>query len=232
MRDAAPSTFDPAPAAVLFDLDDTLCSYRRSVSEVLAASFDDVGVDAFFEAADYFGRYDDYLDETDGIDGLRATCFADLAAERGRSPDLGRAVAEAYARERDQTNVDLLPGAAEAVEHLGRDHRLGLVTNGAPDMQRTKLDAVDLADAFETVVFAGHDAPRKPDPTPFDRALSDLGVDHDHAVHVGNSPTSDVAGARAAGVRSVWLREEGRSPDRRPDWVVDSLAELVDPPWR
>lgn len=35
------------PDAVLFDLDDTLCRYRRSGSELLAAAFERTGRDPF-----------------------------------------------------------------------------------------------------------------------------------------------------------------------------------------
>jgi putative hydrolase of the HAD superfamily len=222
---------DPVDA-VLFDLDDTLCTYCRSGDEVLDAAFADAGVDPFFEAADYYDRFEEYVDDCDTIAELRERCFADIAADRGLDPDHGLAVARAYERERDQTNVEHRRGASEAVEALATDHRLGLVTNGAPGMQRTKLDALGLADHFETVVFAGHEVPRKPDPQPFERALADLGVGPERAVHVGDSPESDVAGAHAAGLRSVWLRDPDRSHDLTPDWTVDSPADLVDHPWK
>ncbi|MEF8830623.1 MAG: HAD family hydrolase [Halobacteriales archaeon] len=222
---------DPVDA-VLFDLDETLCAYRRDGATVLSAAFVDAGVEPFFDVDDYYRRYGEYVADTDSVEQLRERCFADLAEERGLDPAAGRAVARAYADERDQTNVEAMPGAHDVVETLARDHRIGLVTNGAPGMQQTKLAALGLDGGFETVVYAGYDAASKPDPEPFDLALSDLDVERERAVHVGNSPESDVAGAHAAGLRSVWLREDGRSPERPPDWTVESLTELLDPPWQ
>ncbi len=223
--------------AVLFDLDDTLVEYRRSTAEVLAAAFERAGVEPFFEVEAYHERFDVFAETADSIEELRTACFADVATERGRDPADGEAVAAAYAAERDQTNVDPLPGALAAVEALAADHRLGLVTNGTPEMQRTKLAAVGLGDAFDATVFAGDGVPAKPDPEPFERTLDELAVPPDRAVHVGNSPSTDVAGAHEAGLRSVWLRRDGASATEGanaldPHHVVDSVRALTSPPWR
>jgi putative hydrolase of the HAD superfamily len=217
--------------AVLFDLDDTLCAYRRPGAELLNLAFDAVGVDRLFTVEEYHRRYDALLGECEEMVAFRERCFAELATENGHDPDLGRAVARAYASEREQSAVEPLAGAVDAVEALAADHRLGLVTNGAREWQRTKLESLGVADSFETTVFAGFDAPAKPAPEPFEVALDDLRVAADRAVHVGNSLTTDVAGAHAAGLRSVWLREDGREPSDDPHHVVDAPAELVEPPW-
>lgn len=226
----------PAVEAVLFDVDGTLCEYRRDAAELLAAAFDDVGVEPFFDVEDYYAAYEEHVDDSTDMVDLRERCFAALAAERGRDPAVGVAVAGAYARERDHGNVRPLPGTVEAVRRLAADHRLGVVTNGAPEMQRAKLDAIGLDDAFETTVFAAYDAPAKPAAEPFERAVGELGVAPGRTVHVGNSLRSDVAGARAAGVRAAWLaRTDGNAPaapDPAPDYRLGSMRELVDPPWR
>jgi putative hydrolase of the HAD superfamily len=217
--------------AVLFDLDDTLCEYRRSGAELLAAAFDDVGVDHFFDVTEYYARYDEFMQTTDSMVDLRRECFAAIAEEDGRDPDLGRAVADAFAAERDHTNVRPLPGAGEAVEALADDHRLAVLTNGAPEMQSEKLSALPFRDPFEDVVHAGYDAPRKPEPDPFHHALDLLEADPERAVHVGNSLSTDVPGAHAAGLRSAWL-SDGSDPDPVPDYHLESLHDLMTPPWR
>ncbi len=218
---------------VLFDLDDTLCAYRRGGAELLSVAFDRVGVEPFFNVEEYYGRYEAFAEESDGIADLRERCFAAIAADRGRDPDVGRAVARAYADERDHSNVRPLPGATDAVRSLGADHALGVVTNGAPEMQRAKLSALPFADAFETVVFAGYDTPAKPDPEPFEVALSDLDTAPERAVHVGNSPSADVDGAHAAGARATLLPDgPPTAAETTPDYRVESLFELADPPWR
>ncbi|WP_323675431.1 HAD family hydrolase [Halorubellus sp. PRR65] len=220
--------------AVLFDLDDTLCEYQRTSGELLRESFAAVGVEPFFDVAEYYDAYERVVnddDEHDGMRELRELCFADLADEYGYSRDLAYEMADHFADSRDHTNVAALPGAAAAVEALADDHALGVVTNGAPEMQRQKLSALDFDHHFETVVCAGYDAPAKPEPDPYHAALGELDVAADRAVHVGNSLKTDVPGAHNAGVRSTWL-SDGSTPDPEPHYVVDRLDELATPPWR
>lgn len=215
---------------VLFDIDDTLCEYRRSGAELLALAFDRTEIEPFFTIEDYYARYGEFSEVTDTVKTLRAECFAAIAEERGRDPALGRAIARIYAAERDHRNVQPLPGSNEAVASLACDHRLGVVTNGPPDMQAKKLDGIGIMDAFEVVIHAGYDAPAKPDPEPFHQALSTLDATPDSTVHVGNSLASDVAGAQAAGLWAVWL-SDGTDPDPVPEYTLDSLTELSEPPW-
>jgi len=222
----------PAVDAVLFDLDGTLVEYDRSPADLLEVAFEAAAVEPFFGVEAYLDRFDDHLGPDVSIADGRANCFAEIAERRGRAPDLGRRVAAAYASERDQSRVSALPGAVEALDALAADHALGAVTNGPPEMQTAKLEAAGLADRFETVVFAGHETPPKPDPEPFAVALDALGVPADRAVHVGNSLSSDVAGAHAAGLRSAWVpAESGADPDPEPHYALASLAELRRTPW-
>jgi HAD superfamily hydrolase (TIGR01509 family) len=218
---------------VLFDLDDTLCAYQRGPEELLAESFDALDVEPFFDVAAYYDRYEAVVDEDDhdSMRELRATCFERLAAEHGRSRELGRKLADRYAASRDHTRVDPLPGAAAAVKALAADHRLGVVTNGAPEMQRQKLSALDFEHHFDTVVFGGYDVPAKPAPDGYHAALDALDATPDRAVHVGNSLRTDVPGAHAAGVRSAWLRDGTTDPNPEPHFTVDRLDELATPPW-
>ncbi|MFC4447656.1 HAD family hydrolase [Halorussus aquaticus] len=219
--------------AVLFDLDGTLVEYERSTERLLDLAFESAGVEPFFDVTEYLDRFGDHLGPGVSIVEGRANCFAEIAEGHGRDPDLGRRVADAFAAERDQSRVECLPGAVEVVDALADDHALGVVTNGPPEMQTTKLEAAGLADRFETVVFAGHDAAAKPDPEPFEVALTELDSAADRAVHVGNSLSSDVAGAHAAGLQSVWVPAEADAePDPAPHYSLPSLAELREVPWR
>lgn len=219
--------------AVLFDLDDTLCSYRRTSADLLRESFEAVGVEPFFDVQAYYDAYEAVVndDDHDSMRELREHCFVRLADEHGYSRDLAHEMVDHFADSRDHTNVDPLPGAEAAVNALAADHALGVVTNGAPEMQRAKLSALDFEDRFQTVVFAGYDVPAKPEPDAYHRALDDLGVAADRAVHVGNSLQTDVTGAHNAGVRSAWLAD-GSTPNPEPHYTIERLDELATPPWR
>ncbi|MFB6155735.1 MAG: HAD family hydrolase [Haloferacaceae archaeon] len=217
--------------AVLLDLDGTLVRYERSPGEVLRASFEALGTEPLFPVEEYYARYDEFAEQCDSMDELRAECFAALAAERGYEPQRGRDVAEAFGDERDQTNVELLPSAERVLDELDRTYRLAVVTNGTPDAQRQKVDAVNLDRWVDTVVVAGHETPPKPAPEPFERAMRTLDATPATTVHVGDSLETDVAGATAAGIDSVWISEREGHGEVTPTHRIDSVGDLLAPPW-
>lgn len=218
---------------VLFDLDHTLVAYNRTSGELLAASFEARGLDPLFPVEAYYERFDELRDQHDSIESLRADCFERLARERGHDPSMGREVATAYAELRDQTNVSFVPGARTVLDRLHGRVDLGVVTNGTGEAQRAKIDAVGLDRWIDATVFAGEEVPSKPEAAPFERALTRLGSTPASAVHVGDSLSSDVAGANAAGLHSVWLADGDElepgaptAPTHRIDSVGDLLALL------
>lgn len=220
----------PPVETVLFDLDHTLVRYQRTSGEVLQASYAACGLDPIFTVAEYYERFDELRRDHDSIAELRSACFATLAEEHGHDPSLGREVATAYDQVRDQTNVEFVPGARAVLDHLHGAVPVGVVTNGTGDAQRAKIDAVDLDRWVDVTVFAGESVPAKPDTAPFERALDALDGTPETTVHVGDSLGSDVAGANAAGIRSVWLSDDdadGHTPTHQIR-TVEELLTLVE----
>jgi putative hydrolase of the HAD superfamily len=106
---------------------------------------------------------------------------------------------------------------------------MALITNGASDTQRAKLQMMGLLDRFDPLVISGEIGAAKPD----EAAFSPLRVAFDCPAkeiwHVGDSLTTDVAGAAAVGFTAVWLNRSG-APARggmRPDLEITSLTELI-----
>ena len=71
------------------------------------------------------------------------------------------------------------------------------------------LDASGLSDLVDGVVSSGAAGVAKPAPEIFARALALAGAAAGEAVHVGDSLSEDVAGARAAGIAALWLNRAG-----------------------
>jgi HAD superfamily hydrolase (TIGR01549 family) len=113
-----------------------------------------------------------------------------------------------------------------------RGVKLVVVTNGASDTQREKLDVLGLTDRVDAIIVSGELGVAKPDPAVFEAALAAAGVSADRAAHVGDSLHADVGGARAAGITAIWLNREGielPTAGVRPDRVIRSLDELLVP---
>ncbi len=122
----------------------------------------------------------------------------------------------------------LVPDAREVLTRLSADYKIGLLTNGAPDLQREKLAASGLESFFQAVAVSGEHGIGKPRPEIFQRLLAELGVSAEEAVMVGNSKERDIMGARNAGIYSVWIRVAGSEEpdDVEPDATIIGLAEL------
>jgi putative hydrolase of the HAD superfamily len=97
------------------------------------------------------------------------------------------------------------------------------LTDGVPHIQRAKLSALGLDDAFRFVVITdelGGRAARKPHPAGLLRAAELLGVDPSALLVIGDRPTKDVAVAMACGARAIRVRqgEYAASPDLPIPW--------------
>lgn len=217
---------EKAIAAVTFDLDGTLLQYERSPGDVLQQSYETLGIEPLFPVEEYYARYDEFASQYESLERARAECFATLAADRGYDPKQGRAVAAAFTAERDQSRVEPLPDAERVLAAVSEKYQTAIITNGAADAQREKIAATGFDEQVETVVVAGAECPAKPATDPFERALDTLGVVPAETVHVGDSLSTDIAGANAAGLRSVWIGNEVEI-EPEPTERVDSLAGLL-----
>ncbi len=83
--------------------------------------------------------------------------------------------------------------------------------------------------SFPAVVTSEDVAAYKPSPRVFQQALAVLGLSAEEVLHVGDSLSADVAGARAAGIGAVWVNRRGRPvPDGLdPAFVIGQLTDLT-----
>ena len=231
--------------AILFDLDETLLDDNRAFQIAVASSCIDLAhrhnsVDphrlreAYFEVSDRFwselGRVRAWTTYTDG-DGqaIRRLLWSQALTEQSV---LDEAVAETattlYTGHRRRTYV-AYPDVGPALAALQGRYPLAIITNGFGDTQREKLAVLDLASYFPLVLCSGELGAGKPDPAIFHLALDKLNIAPGEAMHVGDSLTTDVAGAKAAGITAVWLNRAGvpRPADTTvPDHEISSLLEL------
>jgi putative hydrolase of the HAD superfamily len=141
-------------------------------------------------------------------------------------PALASEMQEMYVRVRRAREL-IDPDAEPLLADLRRDHHLALLSNGAGDVQREKLSRTPFAPYFEAIVVSTEVGIGKPDPRIFEITLSRLGIAKEDATMVGDSLLRDVAGARRAGVRAIWIdRGLEQHADVRPDATVLRLSGL------
>jgi putative hydrolase of the HAD superfamily len=225
-----------APAAVLFDLDETLTDRPASLGRFAAV----------FAAA-----YQERLAPIDAGALERLVVSADRSGGGRQAPpgpdrhDL--VVAEALVRTLpwwDAPAADELaaywtaafPACAAPADGLhetlaalrGRGLGLGIVTNGVVARQAPKIEVLGLDGLVDVVVISEAVGASKPDRRIFDHAVGALGVGAETAWFVGDNPVTDVLGARQAGMTEVWVRR-GTWPlgHAEPDLQIDALGGLL-----
>jgi len=115
----------------------------------------------------------------------------------------------------------------------------GVIANcGVPICLLSNIDNADLASAlkhnglsFDLVVTSEDCKAYKPRPEPFEKALSLLGLSNEEVLHVGDSLSSDVRGARALAIPVLWINRRKRklpAGHERPDYVSADLTRISD----
>ncbi|WP_267641456.1 HAD family hydrolase [Haloarchaeobius amylolyticus] len=203
--------------AVFFDLDGTVVEFTRDYGDVIADAL-----------TDHFGHAPDDLIET--YDEAFYRRFQAVGPEpvlgameevcEEADADADPAALRDSLQEHELAMTHVSAEARTLFEALWERHHLGVLTNGVPEWQRSKLAHHDLGGLFDTVVTSYEAGAHKPDPAVFDLARERAPDDIDQFVMVGDDYEPDVQGAREAGFRAVHL-DRGSAGAR-----VASLEEL------
>jgi putative hydrolase of the HAD superfamily len=109
-----------------------------------------------------------------------------------------------------------------------RGYRMAVVTNSLfPSALFTPwLGELGLAGYLDAVISSADVGLAKPDPEPYAAALRALGIDAHEALFVGDRVETDIAGARAAGLRAVLIDRTGRRREGAGYLVINHLSGL------
>jgi putative hydrolase of the HAD superfamily len=116
--------------------------------------------------------------------------------------------------------------AAPCLEALCQRERLGIISNGARDQQKRKLERAGLLKYFSVMVFSEDVGRGKPHNSIFFEACKRAGVEAAQCMHVGDDVMADIAGSHQAGITPVWLDRLGGSPCEMPIETIATLDQL------
>ncbi|MET9497417.1 HAD family hydrolase [Streptomyces sp. NPDC006552] len=206
----------------LFDLDNTLVNRGIAVTEAVTALCNDYG---------YTSVIRDWL-HTRLADRANPADFAQLVTDHGLHDDPGRLWHDYV--DRIATAVTCRPGVLDGLAQLRSvGWTIGIVTNGASDIQRAKLTATGITDVVDGIAVSGDLEIRKPDRELFELAAHRCGSElSGGGWMVGDNPAGDIGGGRRAGLRTIWLR--GRpwpaglpQPDHSVNVITEAVALLL-----
>lgn len=206
----------------LFDLDGTLVDRQTAVRDVLTA---------LCRAHDFNTATEQWL-RAELVDRATPNNFVRLREVFG----LAVPAVQLW-----QEYGDLMAAAVtcrpEVLEGLARLRAarwtIGIITNGAGDIQRAKLAATGLARLVDGVAVSGDLEIRKPDWRLYELAASRCGRSlADGGWMTGDNPAGDIGGGHQAGLRTIWLRgrpwPEGlKAAHHTVDDVTDAIAILL-----
>ncbi len=194
---------------LLFDLDHTLLDSDASEIAAYAHTMAMIGLP---DPDDHFERYlrinhrmwaaveRGELQPTE----VRHRRFEQFVAEIGISADPG-AMADAFVWGLGAFG-DLYTGARELLDQLAGRAKVAMVTNGLSDVQRARIERLDLSRYFDAVVISSEVGVTKPRPEIFDITFERLGHPPKHsALMIGDSITSDIRGGSEYDIATCWF---------------------------
>ena len=209
-------------AAVLFDLDDTLFDHRHSADcglREIHRSFETLQSRSFAEIEEHYRRslavyHPRVLSGELSLEESRHARFALLHTWCGGSDSAETIRMTGRFREAYLDNMRCLDGAEALLARVSGRVSIAVVTNNEPREQKTKLRTLGLDRWVDHLITAVEVGKAKPHSEIFRVALERTGASPDEAVMVGDSWPDDIVGARASGIRAVWVnRDNQTAPD-------------------
>jgi putative hydrolase of the HAD superfamily len=160
-----------------------------------------------------------------GFDALSAS------GHRQLSPELAIRIANRFTEYREQ-EMFIFPGAHDAIDALrALGVKLALVTNGAADTQRAKVERFELAHRFHHIQIEGEHGFGKPEERAYLHAMDALGVTAADTWMIGDNLEWEVEMPQRLGIYAIWMdvHGDGLPPGStvKPDRIIRSLGELL-----
>jgi len=113
--------------------------------------------------------------------------------------------------------IRLYPGVKEALDYLRkRGCRLWLLSNAQRVFTEYELRFLGLWDTFDGVYISSDFGCRKPDSRFFRTLIESEGLDADRCLMIGNDRETDIAGAKNAGLATVYMHTNITPPGQTP----------------
>ena len=214
--------------ALIFDLDDTLYSERDFVESGYRAVARHVADTYGF---DFEGMFSTMM-KTFEAQGKRAVLTILREQFLDESVPLD-ALVGVYRRHKP--SIRLYPGYLELLQEFAQNYRMGIITDGLPEVQERKIQALGLKTVMDQIIYTWEygSEKEKPHPLSFSLMLNSLNTPPNSALFIGDNPEKDCRGAHQAGLRFAQIQHPTdpgcscRASDwESPEFIMDSLFQL------
>ena len=200
--------------AAIFDLDDTLYSYRECHHAALHQVLDEIGRDCAIDRVELGRSYDRISSELKSELGNTASShnrfiyFKQLFFRHGIALGL---VSEYNDRYWDLFHAAMRPsdGVIELLELLRANKvRMILLSDFQIEPQFRKLATLGILQYFDDILTSEEIGADKPNSKMFLSALSRLKLSADRVLMIGDSFDKDILGASRCGIQGIWINEK------------------------
>lgn len=229
--------------AIFLDWDDTIGDWSTAEHKALQDIYETYRLDRLYPTfEDYVNAYRPYNLELWGMYGrgevtkewlhlqrfLRPLLVNDANDANDEMVNLAHEIGAEFLRLTNK-HFSVLPGAAEVVKALAKEYPLTIISNGFKEVQYYKFEHSGLAPYFTHTIISEEVGINKPQPGIFEIALERNGIKADEAVMIGDSYSSDIAGAKAAGIDQIWVRNEGNDVNDglTATHIVSDIREIM-----
>jgi len=230
---------------LLFDADHTLVDYNKDEIAAFRAVYEEIGVPVSDDLLLYSHRLSETVWTEAGLYDVHSERIQQQYHVLYRSHVKGvfERVFEKYPCNADvaalgelflkrlEARGNLYDGAEEVLAALsqktGGRYAISIATNGIIPIQTGRLQAIEKY--VDKVYISESVGAIKPLPTFFERVLSDMGAKREECLMIGDSLSSDIVGAKGAGIDACWYNSKKKANESgvTPDFEITDLRELL-----
>lgn len=212
------------PDAIIFDLDNTLCTFTDAKKAACSAVVDYISTGTAEELFTYFLR------PIHGFEDPRH--IHDFLHDKGLySEDLIAEVTDLFEKIKI-SHIHPYEGVLQSLKSISMQGiPMAIVTDAGTFQAKKRLSKCNLTGFFQVLVTPDMTGTRKPDHTPFLHALQDLKVTSSNVWLVGDSIRREMIPGNELGYTTVYARYgdwTGGCDEEKPVYTIDRFSELLD----
>ena len=219
---------------IFLDLDNTLLDFKRGEEIALKNALRKMGIEIDERIAERYleinlslwralERGEVTRDEV--LYGRFERLFSEIGA------DLSPYETQAIYQDMLGREHDFMPGARKLLDDLCNSgkYRLYIATNGIPEVQYPRISDSGIGEYIERVFISYEIGFPKPKREFFEGCFAEIeGFNHQEAIIVGDSLTSDIMGGINAGIHTCHYNVWGDKYDSiTPEYRINNLSELI-----
>ena len=220
---------------ILIDADDTIFDFGKCERNAFFKSAERIGIEADDSIYNLYSMININLwkaHERKEIsrEDIQNRRFTDLLRRIGKDESKGLKWNEEYVKELALQSC-VFEESEEACRKLSEKYKLYIITNGIAFIQHSRIDSIPFSDVFSGVFISGEIGYAKPDVKFFEKAIEKIpDFKKDNSVVVGDSLTSDIAGANNFGLDAILIDRKNEHPEKSDLYIAKfkNLNELCD----